>query len=183
MLADMEATGGRDAAVRTLAGTVTSELRRKRVLIFAALELDGELIDVDEPGVRHALEQRHAALLVTHGMEHLDIAAIRSRARIVTQTIGRSLHDSGAAGVAFGSNHDGQPCYALFEGHARLVANPDTELIELTPELEILQQVCDEWGSTSSQTPERPDMSENPPSRTCGSRPSDLTGAAGILLA
>lgn len=145
MLADMEATVGRDAALATLAGTVTNELRRKRVLIFAALELDGELINVDEPASRQALEHHHAALLAAHAMKHLDIAAIRSRTRIVTQTIGRSLYEQGADGVIFGSNHDDQPCYALFEGRARLVADRDTALIELTPDLAILQQVCDEW--------------------------------------
>lgn len=148
MLADMQATVGRDAALATLAGTVTAEFQRERVLVLAKLELDGELIDVDEPATRHQLEQRHAALLSAHGMDHLDIAAIRGRTRIVTQTIGRSLYEAGAGGVAFGSNHDDQPCYALFEGHAQLQADPHKhkEPLELTPELDILQQVCDEWG-------------------------------------
>ena len=145
MLADMEATVGRDAALAALAGTVTGELRRKRVLIFAALELDAELIDVDEPASRQELEDRHAALLAAHGMEHLDIAAIRSRTRIVTQTIGRSLYEQGAGGVSFGSNHDDQPCYALFEGRAQLIADRDASRVELKPDLDLLQQVCDEW--------------------------------------
>ena len=66
-----------------------------------------------------------------------NIAEIRSHTRIVTQTISRSLYEQGAGGVMFGSNHDDQPCYALFEGHARLITAEDAELVELTADLEI----------------------------------------------
>jgi hypothetical protein len=47
-------------------------------------------------------------------------------------------------GVRFGSNLDDQPCYALFEGRAELQANGDH--VQLTPDLEPLQQVCQEFG-------------------------------------
>ena len=126
--------------------SITADLRGQWVLVLAKLELDGELVNVDEPATRHELEQRHAALLAAHGMDHLDISAIRSGTRIVTQTIGRSLYEAGASGVAFGSSHDDQPCYALFEGHAQLIADNDQELLELTPDVDVLQRVCDEWG-------------------------------------
>lgn len=54
MLADMQATVGRDAALEKLAGTVTVDLRRQRVLVLARLELDDELVTVDDPATRHA---------------------------------------------------------------------------------------------------------------------------------
>lgn len=145
MLADLKAKLGADPDLLAAAGTVTVALRAARVLIWAAVELDAELVDIDHPSVRDALECEHAGLLAAHGMEHLNIAEIRSRTRIVTQTISRSLYEQGAGGVAFGSNHDNQPCYALFEGHARLITAADAELVELSEELEILRQVCTEW--------------------------------------
>jgi len=145
MLAELEDQLGADPDLRAAAGTVTVALRAARVLICLVVELDGELVDVDQPAVRDALEREHAGLLAAHGMEHLNIAEIRSRTRIVTQTIGRSLYEQGAGGIAFGSNHDDQPCYALFEGHARLIAAEDAKLVMLTEDLEILRQVCTEW--------------------------------------
>jgi len=145
MLADLEDQLGADRDLLATAGTVTVALRAARVLIHATVELDGELVDVDQSAVRDALEREHAALLAAHGMDHLNIAEIRSHTRIVTQTISRSLYEQGAGGVMFGSNHDDQPCYALFEGHARLITAEDAELLELTADLEILRQVCAEW--------------------------------------
>jgi hypothetical protein len=44
--------------------------------------------------------------------------------------------------VKFGSNLDGQPCYALFEGKAWL--EPNGEPVGLTLDFEPLQQVCRE---------------------------------------
>ncbi len=145
MLADLEDQLGSDRDLRAAAGTVTVALRAARVLIWAAVELDGDLVDVDQPAIRDALERAHAALLTAHGMDHLNIAEIRSRTRIVTQTISRSLYEQGASGIEFGANHDNQPCYALFEGHARLTGAEDSDLVELTADLEILRQVCTEW--------------------------------------
>jgi hypothetical protein len=69
---------------------------------------------------------------------------VRSRDRIVTQAMSRALYERRYAGVRFGSNLDDEPCYALFEGRAEL--EPDGESLELTPDLEPLRQVCDEFG-------------------------------------
>ena len=98
----------------------------------------------DEVELRVELEHELADLLVAQGMDHLDVAQVRSRDRIVTQTVGRELYERYYAGVRFGSNLDDRPCYALFEGRAELEADGDP--LELTPALEPLRQVCDEFG-------------------------------------
>jgi hypothetical protein len=145
MLTEFRELFGRDAGLEAAAGMVGAELRRERVLAAADLVLDdGELVDVDVPGTRAALEREHAPLLAEHGMRHLDVAEVRSRTRVVTQRIGRALYESGAAAIRFGSNLDDQPCYALFEGRAELA--PNGEPSALTPELEPLRRVCDELG-------------------------------------
>lgn len=56
-------------------------------LVTASLVLDGDLIDLTEPEVRAELEDRHAALLLEHGLEHLDLHEITARRRAVTQSI------------------------------------------------------------------------------------------------
>ena len=96
--------------------------------------------------LRQELERKLATLLAEHELDHLDIAQVRSRDRIVTQTVSRMLYQSYYAGIRFGSNLDDQPCYALFEGRAELIANG--EPLELTPELEPLKQVCVEFSLT-----------------------------------
>lgn len=77
-------------------------------------------------------------------MEHLDIGEVRSRDRIVTQTLGRDLHDRGHAGVVFGSHLDDRPCLALFEGRGRLRARGPAQ--ELAPDHAVLRGVCAEFG-------------------------------------
>jgi hypothetical protein len=84
------------------------------------LVLEGELIDLTEPEVRAELEDRHAALLLEHGLEHLDLHEITARRRAVTQTIAADLFDRGTAAVRFPSRLDGRPAVALFEGRAEL---------------------------------------------------------------
>jgi hypothetical protein len=100
--------------------------------------LDGEL------ELRTQLEHEFAELLVEHDMDHLDIAQVRSKDRVLTQTVSRALYERYYAGVRFGSDLDDQPCYALFEGRAELEANG--EPLGLTTDLEPLQQVCAEFG-------------------------------------
>lgn len=89
--------------------------------------LEGELVDLDDPAVRRVLEIRHWDLLQKHGLDVLDIAAARSSRREVTQEIGRTLFENGAAGVLYGSNFDNRPCIALFESRALLepLASPE----------------------------------------------------------
>ena len=147
MLAELAELFGEDRAIVEAAGAVSAgELRARRVLAQADMRLEGPLVDVDEPAVLTDLEHRHAILLAEHGMEHLDISQIRSEDRIVTQTIGRSLHGDGAAGLAFGSNLDDQPCFALFEGRATLEPLEPPVVVALDDDLGILRQVAAEYG-------------------------------------
>jgi hypothetical protein len=146
MLAELEELFGPDAALRAAAGAVTAEWRDQRVLAPATMILDGDLVDVDDPKVRRRLERSHAALLAEHDMAHLDIAEVRSRTRVVTQAIGRSLYEHGAAGVRFGSNLDDQPCFAMFEARGRLEPHGSEPPLPLTVDLAVLVQVCDEYG-------------------------------------
>jgi hypothetical protein len=149
MLAELRELFGRDAALEAAAGTVPAGYRRQRVVAAAYVRVEeGDLVDVDAPATRAALEREHAPLLAEHGMAHLDVAEIRSRTRLVTQRIGRVLYERGAAAIKFGSNLDDQPCYAVFEARGRLVRRGRAKPLELTAELPELVAVCDEYGLT-----------------------------------
>jgi hypothetical protein len=50
--------------------------------------------------LRHRLEHEHASLLAAHEMDHLDISQVRSKDRIVTQTVGRSLYTRGTSAAS-----------------------------------------------------------------------------------
>jgi len=146
MLAELTELFGPDAALTAAAGTVPAGFRRERVLAPAELVFDGELVDVDAPATRAELEREHAPLLAEHGMAHLDVAEIRSRTRTVTQRIGRTLYERGAAAIRFGSNLDDRPCYAVFEARGHLAPRGDMAPLELTADLPELVAVCDEYG-------------------------------------
>lgn len=89
---------------------VTARRREEHLLAPAAMALDGELIDLRAPAVRAELEQRHASLLVEHGLSHLNLHEITSRRRVVTQTIAADPFDRCSAGaLRFPSRFDGQP--------------------------------------------------------------------------
>jgi hypothetical protein len=149
MLAELRELFGRDAALEAAAGTVPREFRARRVLVSAYVRVDdGELVDVDAPATRAALEREHAPLLAEHGMRHLDVSEIRSRTRVVSQRIGRVLYERGAAGIRFGSNLDDQPCFAVFEARGRLVRRGRAKPLELDERLPELVAVCDEYGLT-----------------------------------
>lgn len=103
----------------------------------------GEIYDLDDPGLRRELEEEHADFLIARGVDRLDVSVIRSSNRDITQRLGRSLYDRGAAGILFGSNIDGRPCLVLFEARARLQAEGACEplaglLHELAPALDKL---------------------------------------------
>ena len=146
MLAEFHELFGPDAGVTAAAGAVSARWRAERVLSPARMVLDGPLVDVDDPATRATLEREHAPLLAEHGMAHLDVSEVRSRLRVVTQRIGRSLYEDGAAGVHFGSNLDDRPCFALFEARGRLVPRAGEPPLDLTVDLAVLVQVCDEYG-------------------------------------
>ncbi len=132
---------------RGLVGRVTTEWRRELVLAPARIEiLAGELVDIDDVALRRRLEWEHASLLEMHDMKNLDISQVRSKTRVVTQTITGSLYDQGTAGILFRSNLDDRPCLALFEGRARLV--PDGEAVPLIPPPRGLVRVCREFQLT-----------------------------------
>jgi hypothetical protein len=138
-----ELFGDATPAVRD-AGVVGRELLDAHLLCPARAVGDGDLCDIDaDVELRQRLEHEHASLLAAHELDHLDISQVRSKDRIVTQTIGRSLFTRGYAGVAFGSNLDDARCIAIFEGRAELV--PDGEPVEMTRELPQLLQVCAEF--------------------------------------
>jgi hypothetical protein len=145
-LAEIHALFGPDHRLTASAGLVTGAFLRERVLAPATLALDGDdtLVDVDEPALRAGLEREHAPLLAEHGLRHLDLAEIRSRTRVVTQRIARTLYERGAAAIKFGSNLDDRPCYAIFEARGHLVAAGDP--IALATDLPDLVTVCEEYG-------------------------------------
>jgi RES domain len=126
-------------------GEVAAEWREAHLLCPALAVSRREFCDLDaEVELRNELEHELALLLAMHDMDHLDISQVRSRDRFVTQKVSRELYERQYAGVRFGSNLDDRQCYALFEGRAELVGNGDS--LELTPALELLRQVCDEFG-------------------------------------
>jgi hypothetical protein len=126
-------------------GEVAPEWRDVHLLCPALAVSGGEFCHLDgDIELRRELERELAELLARHGFDHLDIAQVRSRHRIVTQTVSRALFERDYAGVRFGSNLDDRPCYALFEGKAEL--EPNGHPLELTPDLPALRQVCEEFG-------------------------------------
>ncbi|HEY2333671.1 MAG TPA: RES domain-containing protein [Solirubrobacterales bacterium] len=128
------------------AAPVTARWREEHLLAPAELVLDGELIDLSDPAVRADLEQRHASLLIKHGLAHLDLHEITARRRVVTQTIAADLFDRCNAGaLRFPSRLDGQPALVVFEGRGELVeAGGPVALTDPAPE--VLLAVCREWG-------------------------------------
>lgn len=155
MLADLRPNAKALAELRELFGEATPAVRDAGVVRHAWCDEhrlcparaigDGDLCDIDgDLTLRRDLEHEHARMLVEHGLDHLDVAQIRSRDRIVTQTVGRSLFRRGFAGVAFGSNLDDGRCVALFEGRSRLLQTGTA--LTLTPDLPALIDVCDELG-------------------------------------
>jgi hypothetical protein len=152
MLAEFQELFGRDAGLLAAAGTIGAEFRRERVLAPADLVLDdGDLVDVDAPATRARLEREHAPLLAEHGMRHLDVSEVRSRTRVVTQRVGRTLYEAGAAAVKFGSNLDDRPCYAVFEARGHLAPRGGEPPLELDAGLEALATVCAEYGLTITE--------------------------------
>ncbi len=145
VLAELEELFGPDAHAARDAGVVTREWREAHRLCPAWADGDGPLADLDgDLALRRRLEARHARLLADRGMDHLDVAEVRSKDRVVTQTLGRDLHGRGYCGVVFGSHLDDRPCLALFEGRAVLrPRGAPRQLGSGTPEL---GAVCDELG-------------------------------------
>jgi hypothetical protein len=113
---------GQDARADLPAEEISADWRRQNVLASCRIDSDGEILDLTDTAVRHEIERRHAVLLAAHGMAHFDIAQVTVRRRAVTRTIATDVYELGCAGIRFPSRLDGLPCYALFEGRARLEA-------------------------------------------------------------
>ena len=144
---------GREAAADLPSATVTAEWRRAHVLAPARMKLDGSVLDLTDLEERRAIELRHTELLAAYGMSHLDLHEVTTRRRVVTQTIAADAFDAlGSAAIRFASRLDGLPCYALFEGRARLVA--DGEPVSLAdPAPEPLENVVAGWRLIMEPTP------------------------------
>ncbi|MGE2817938.1 RES family NAD+ phosphorylase [Mycobacterium heidelbergense] len=135
---------GPEAADDFPVAAVTAKWRRENVLVLARLELDGPVVDLFDADIRQELEDRHAALLVEYGLEHLDLGEITTKRRKVTQSIAGDLYDRGAAGVRFPSRLDGNVCVALFEG--RGTVDQVGDVVALTdPPPEALSTVVGGW--------------------------------------
>lgn len=127
------------------AGEVTPEPIVTSALAPARIELlSGHLEDLRDVKLRRQLEKEHAELLLANGAERLDTSVTRGPVRVVTQVIGRSLYERGAAGVIYGSKIDDLPCIALFEGRSRLVPDGDEE--PLAGLLDELKPIFDDLG-------------------------------------
>ena len=131
------------SAAQPPAGLVGAEWRDRHVLVEADAIRRGPIVDLGKVRERARLEREHAVLLAAHGMAHLDLSDITSRRRPVTQRIGRSLYDRGAAGVRFPSNPGDGSCLALFEGRGRLDAAAEPQPLDAGDR--DLQQVCAEF--------------------------------------
>lgn len=108
---------GADPPGEVLVARWRADRRVGRARISAELD---QIVNLDDPEVRRKLERTHAELLAGHGMEHLDIAEVRSKDRIVTQTIALDLWADGKAGVLYRSNVDDELCVAIFEGRTEI---------------------------------------------------------------
>lgn len=125
---------------QALAGLVERSYLQERALAQGVLEVaSGEIIDLSSMLVRAELERRHAAELRKLGLDYLDLSALRSRSRKLTQFLARALYDQGAAGVLYKSNWDDDGiCVALFESRAHISAiqgEPARPLHERMPEV------------------------------------------------
>jgi hypothetical protein len=135
---------GPDAAQDFVAQPVTAQWRTQHVLVPVTLQLDGPLIDLTDVPTRQEIEDRHLDLLLTHGLQHLDLHEITTRRRPITQTIAADLFDRHVSAVRFPSKLDGNPCFALFEGRGTLIQAADP--IALTdPPPEPLTNVTAPW--------------------------------------
>ena len=101
------------------------------------------MVDLIDAQTRQQIEDRHAKLLVDHGLEHLDLHEITTDRRVVTQIIAADLFDRGAAAVRFPSRLDGNACIALFEG--RGVAHLAGNVVALTDRRHARWSGSGEW--------------------------------------
>jgi hypothetical protein len=135
---------GSEAAADLVSEQITASWRRQNVLASAILDLDGHVVDLTDLATRQQIEIKHAALLVEHGLDHLDLHEITTARRTITQTIAGDLYDHGAAAVKFPSRLDGGNCIALFEGRGEVHIVGDVVVLT-DPAPAPLVTVAQEW--------------------------------------
>lgn len=137
---------GEEARADLPAEEISADWRQQNVLASCRIDSDGEILELTDTAVRHDVERRHAALFAAYGMAHLDIPQVTLQRRAVTRAIATDAYDElGCAGIRFPSRLDGLPCYALFEGRARLqAAGPPIALTDPPPHA--LENVAAGWG-------------------------------------
>jgi hypothetical protein len=134
-IANFEAAMGDKAADDLPSAPITAAWREQHVLAQVSVALEGPICDLTDPDERQSVEERHAALLAEHQMEHLDLHEITTDRRVVTQTVAADLYDRGVAAIRFPSRLDGQACVALFEGRGELeLAGAPVALTDPPPE-------------------------------------------------
>jgi hypothetical protein len=132
---------------QALAGLIKRSDIEQRALAQGVLEIySGEIIDLNSMAVRAEMERQHAAELRKLGLRHLDISALLSPSRKLTQFLARTLYDRGAAGVLYKSNWDGEICVALFEKRARIRPVLGAPIRPLTDPIPELLSVLVEYG-------------------------------------
>jgi hypothetical protein len=102
------------------------------------------LIDLSDPTTRARVETRYAKLLADHHWPHLDLNAVSTKDRVVTQTLSRGFYDEEHSGVSFTSNVWKGQCHALYEKRARLAFAGTADEIE--PDDPDLVAVCKDLG-------------------------------------
>lgn len=125
-------------------GGISKSWRDTTDIAGAALDLDGQLVDLSSDVIRSNLARRHADLLSDHAITHLDVPEMTTERRAFTQDLARRLYDDGAAAVRTISRRDSRPMVAVFEGRGELV--PDGSLDVVMSEGSVaLRQVIHEW--------------------------------------
>jgi hypothetical protein len=136
---------GPDAVEDIPSQPVTASWRRQNVLQRVRMQLGGSLVDLIDVATRQTVETAHAGLLAAYGLDHLDMAQVMTKDRVVTQTIASRLYDEGAAAIRFASRLDGAPCIAVLEGRGRL-EGVDAAIPLSDPPPQALVDVCGTWG-------------------------------------
>jgi RES domain len=143
---------GAGATQELVAWHVSAAWRAEHLLAPVRLKLNGPIYDLTDISQRQLVEERHAALLLEHGMQHLDLHEITTDWRVVTQVIAGDLYDEGVAAIRFPSHLDGNPCIAVFEGRGDL--DHDGEIMPLTdPAPEALLKIAADWRLTLQPAP------------------------------
>ena len=105
---------------RERAGRLSADEILTRSIAPARIEIEsGKVLDIEDPDLRSMLELEH--------LRDLDLSVLRGKDRALTQKLGRSLFEKGAAGVMYGSRVVNSRSIALFEGRARLVPDGDPQ--------------------------------------------------------